>query len=67
VIEALAAGDRGPLALGLRFVAMLVSARLRGDHARSPLFDRETGRPIAPPQVLSAAELRSVEAARDAR
>jgi len=55
----------GSARLILRSVPMLLAARLRGDHARSPFFAPETGDPIALPHVLCAEELARVEAARD--
>jgi hypothetical protein len=63
--SSLDAHDRGPLSLFVRFGAVLLAARLRGDHARSPFF-RATGEPTATPRVLTPDELRAVEAARDA-
>ncbi len=60
------AHDRAPAALFLRVLTIILMARLRGDHARSPFFDPQTGEPIAPPRVLTGDELRAVEAARDA-
>ena len=60
------ANDRTPASLLLRFLSILLMARLRGDHARSPFFDSQTGEPIAPPRVLTGDELREVEARRDA-
>jgi hypothetical protein len=39
-------------------------ARLRGDHRRSPFFDRETGAPVSAPRVLSAAERAAVRTRR---
>ncbi len=58
--------DRAPASLILRYVRMLLMARLRGDHARSPFLDAQTGERIASPRVLTGEELRAVEAARDA-
>ena len=60
------AHDRAAVSTIFRFVAILLIARLRGDHKRSAFFDAETGEPIAEPRVLSADELRRVETARDA-
>lgn len=42
--------------LMLRFVRVLVLARLRGEQRRSPFFDASTGNPVAEPRVLSASE-----------
>jgi hypothetical protein len=39
-----------PLRLLARVAPILIAARLRGDHRRSPFFDPATGQPIAPPQ-----------------
>jgi hypothetical protein len=58
------AHQRAPASLFLRLLSILLVARLRGDHARSPFF-AVTGDPMAPPHVLSAEELGRVEAARD--
>jgi hypothetical protein len=41
---------------------MGIAARLRGDHRRSPFFAPESGAPISPPRVLTAAELAAVRA-----
>ncbi|MBW2282359.1 MAG: hypothetical protein JRG76_12200 [Deltaproteobacteria bacterium] len=60
------AHDRAPLSLIVRFVGLLLWARLRGDQSRSPFFDAQSGEPSARPRVLTADELRAVEAARDA-
>jgi hypothetical protein len=43
-------------AMIVRMLPKLVGWRLRGDHKRSALFEAGTGRPIAVPRVLSAAE-----------
>jgi hypothetical protein len=69
-----AKGDRGrldaydgfPLVPPLRFVRMLLMARLRGEHRHSPFFDPETGAPRATPRVLTPEQLRAVEGTRDA-
>jgi hypothetical protein len=63
--ERLDAHQRAPAWLFLRFLSMLLVARLRGDHTRSPFFDAVTGDPIAPPHVLTIEELGRVEATRD--
>jgi hypothetical protein len=59
------AHDKAPASLILRFLRILVMARLRGDQARSPFFDA-SGAPIVAPHVLGEDEFRRVEAARDA-
>ena len=59
------AHDRPPLGLALRSLGILLAARLRGDHARSPFFDAVSGAPVVEPHVLTAEELRAVETARD--
>jgi hypothetical protein len=41
--------DSAPLSLYVRFAWMVFRARLTGEYRRSPLFDRETGRPIVKP------------------
>lgn len=58
--------DRAPPLLLLRFARILLGARLRGDHARSPFFDPSTGEPRSTPRILTQDELRTVESARDA-
>ena len=64
--DRLDAHDRAPLAIMLRLAGMILSARLRGDHQRSPFFDPASGAPIVVPRVLSADELAEAERARDA-
>ena len=64
--SALDAHDRAPLSALLRLAWLLLSARLRGEHARSPFFDPATGEPVATPRVLTVDELRAVERAREA-
>lgn len=61
----LAAYDRAPLSLYLRFAAMFLMARLRGEHKKSPFFDPQTGKPSATPHILSENELRDLGRARD--
>ena len=63
--DQLDAHDRAPASMLLRFVSVLLMARLRGDHARSPFFDANTGELIAKPRVLTDDEFRAVEATRD--
>ena len=60
------AHDKAPASMLLRFASILVKARLRGDHARSPFFDAKTGALTATPRVLTAEDLLKVESARDA-
>jgi hypothetical protein len=62
----LSVGDRPPVSMILGLVGALLMARLRGDHKKSPFFDRQNGEPIATPHILTERELRDVEAARDA-
>ena len=64
--DALDANDRAPLSLIFRFARMVLMARLRGEHARSPFSDDQTRVPIARPRVLTTEELCLVETARDA-
>jgi hypothetical protein len=54
--------QRAPVSLIVRLFWISLVARLRGDHRRSPFFDRVTGAPVATPRVLSAAELAAVRA-----
>jgi hypothetical protein len=65
-LAGLEASDGPPLPMVLRSIGLLLAARLRGEHARSPLRDLRTGEPIATPRVLTAGELAAVEALRDA-
>jgi hypothetical protein len=58
----LAAYERVPVALFARLLRIMVGARLRGDHARSPFFTA-AGEPIAKPRVLTAEELAAARAA----
>lgn len=60
------AHDRFPMSQLFRFVPMLLMARLRGDHTRSPFFDSKTGELGVEPRVLTEAELLEVENRRDA-
>jgi hypothetical protein len=46
------AHDRAPFGMLVRVVGKLLLWRLRGDHKRSPLFDR-SGRPIVEPLIVS--------------
>jgi hypothetical protein len=57
--------ERLPVVQILRLARMVLVARLRRDRLRSPFFD-STGKLKVAPRVLSAEELRSVEASRDA-
>ena len=57
----LVAHDRIPAALFLRLLRIMVGARLRGEHARSPFFSA-SGEPIAEPRVLTADELAAARA-----
>lgn len=51
----------------VRISAMLLEARLRGDHKKSPFFDPQIGEPSATPRVLTEGELRKIENERDER
>jgi Family of unknown function (DUF6151) len=51
--------DSRPVALIagiLRFIAMVMRARINGAYMRTPLFSAQTGAPIATPKVLSPSE-----------
>lgn len=63
----LGAHDTAPASMLLRLVPMIAMARIRGDHKRSPFLDPSTGRPIARPHVLSAAELAAAKSSAPAR
>ena len=58
--------DRIQLSQLVGFIGRALSWRLRGDHKRSPFFDSETGALSVTPTVVSEAERRNVESARDA-
>ena len=49
----------------LRFAGLVLQARLRGDHKRSPFFNTGSGAPSVTPRVLTADELREVVRRRD--
>ena len=57
----LVADDRVPVALFARLLRIMVGARLRGDHARSPFFTA-AGESKAQPRVLTAEELAAAKA-----
>lgn len=59
------AHDRAPVSMLLRLARMILGARLRGDHKRSPFFDG-SGTLSRASKVLSPEELAAAEAARDA-
>jgi hypothetical protein len=40
----------------LRFIGMLIRARISGDYKRTPLFSPHTGAPVATPKILSQTE-----------
>lgn len=65
-VSALDVHARAPLGLMARAARMLIGARLRGDHKRSPFFDARSGAPVAAPYVLTDEERRRVERVRDA-
>ena len=64
-LDQLDAFDRAPVSMILRFIRLVATARLRGDHKRSPFFDPSTGGPILEARVLTPGELASVESLRD--
>ena len=59
-VSGLGAHPGAPLSVFWRFGRMLLAARLRGDHKRSPLFAADTGLPIAEPEVLSREALAEI-------
>ena len=59
--EVLVGHDRVPVTLFLRLLRIMVAARLRGEHARSPFFTA-SGEPIAEPRVLTDDELAAARA-----
>lgn len=52
-----------PPTLLIRTGMRVLGWRLRGDHRDSPLFERESGRPIATPRILDADEWAALRAA----
>ena len=52
--------------MGTRVTEILQKALERGEQNRSPFFNVSTGEPCVSPRILTAVELREVEAARDA-
>ncbi len=60
------APQRAPVMMIPRFLWMILVARVKGDHVRSPFFEPTSGAPVTTPHVLSAEELAEVQAARDA-
>lgn len=60
--EAPGANARIPAAMIFRLLRIAITARLRGDHRRSPFFDAATGEPIANPRLLDDDDLRRARA-----
>ena len=58
--------DRASLSLIWRFARMVLAARLRGDHKRSPFFDPRTGEPTVTPRMLNDHELQQIARKRNA-
>jgi len=50
--EGLSIHRSAPVSLYWRFGKMVLGAKLTGEHRKSPLFDRETGKPVAEPMSL---------------
>jgi Family of unknown function (DUF6151) len=44
----------------VRFIAMMMRARISGDYKRTPLFLKDTGAPIAVPKILSRSERETI-------
>lgn len=59
--------DRVPVRMILRVARLLLMARLKGDHKRSPFFDARTGKPVAVPQLLDEETLERLYEARRER
>lgn len=55
---------RFPIGNLLRFMSMILRARLRGDHKRSPFFDPASGEPRVQPRVLTGEEWEKAEQSR---
>ena len=47
----------------LRFITMVMRARMNGAYKRTPLFSADTGAPVVAPKVLSPSERDAVYAA----
>jgi hypothetical protein len=62
----LEAHEGPPRAMGPRLTEIVKEALQRGDQNRSPFFKANTDEPRVSPRILTAVELREVEAARDA-
>ncbi len=60
------AHDKAPLSLLLRFMGLMLGARLRGEHRKNPLFDPGTGALVVAPKVLTREELEDVSTAQKA-
>jgi hypothetical protein len=59
------AHDGAPLPMGVRVTQIINQALKRGEQNRSAFFEFATGEPIVAVRVLTAAELRDAETARD--
>lgn len=57
---------RFPIGNLLRFLGMILRARLRGDQKRSAFFDAASGEPVATPRVLTDDEWQAAERSRTA-
>jgi hypothetical protein len=55
--------DRIPFSMLLRVAGLIALWRIRGDHKRSPFFDRQTGEPIITPYMLTKEERQKLKAA----
>ena len=53
--------ERAPVSMLARFAWMILSGRIRGEHAPSPFFNARTREPSTPPHTLSPDELGRVE------
>ena len=63
--SAVNAYDSAPLAMIVSTLGKVLWRRLRGDHRRSPLFDKRSGQPAAVPLVLDEQALQRIERLRD--
>ena len=52
--------QRGLVGVILKFARLVLASRMRGRYKRSPLYSAD-GRPVVPPEILAAAELRRLK------
>ena len=62
--ENLGVSDKPPFGVLMRLARILLGARFRGDHLKSPYFDSQSAEPVVAPRVLSTVERQKLEEAR---